>query len=459
MELRFGMATDVGRLRAVNEDSILAVAPLFAVADGMGGHAAGEVASQVALSTVEERFVDADTHTTESLVQAVQAANRAIHDRSVADLHLRGMGTTITGVAVVERDGSERLAVVNVGDSRTYVVQDGILQQITRDHTYVEDLVAAGEITADEARFHPRRHIITRALGIDPDVQVDAWEAPAAAGDRYLVCSDGLFNEVDDGQIAAVLTGTEEPQYAADTLIELANAAGGRDNISVIVVDVVATPEPAAPFVPAEVDDEAPASPVTVDGAEVVGTPVALASPDGSPPVGGWVDPDAAPTDTGPVPIPVRPPDIPPPAMAEPKRRRVTWRSVLFVAAILAILGIAFGAITYYGRSGYYVGFVGDQVAVFKGQKGGVLWVKPTLDGTYELHRADLTPAWQQRLDDTITFTSRASADAWFETLRANPAAVPGLAPSTTIALAPTTATATTAPPPTDLTPTTAAGP
>src|SRR5262249_21772698 len=131
--------------------------------------------------------------------------------------------------------------------------------------------------------------------------------------------------------------------------------------------------------------------------------------------------------DTTPVAGAVRPPDLPPQAMAEPKRRRVTWRSVLFVAAILAILGIAFGAITYYGRSGYYVGFVGDQVAVFKGQKGGVLWVKPTLHGTYPLHRADLTAAWQQRLDDTITFTSRASADAWFDTLEANPAAVPGL--------------------------------
>jgi protein phosphatase len=289
---------------------------------------------------------------------------------------------------------------------------------------------------------------------------VDAWEAPAAAGDRYLVCSDGLFNEVDDGQIAAVLTGTEDPQYAADTLIELANAAGGRDNISVVVVDVVATPAPTAPSLPAEVDDhDEHEPPATADAADVVETPVALASPDGSPPVGGWVDPDAAPTDTSPVPIPVRPPDLPPPAMAEPKQRRVTWRSVLFVVAILAILGIAFGAITYYGRSGYYVGFVGDQVAVFKGQKGGVLWVKPTLDGTYDLHRADLTPAWQQRLDDTITFTSRASADAWFETLRANPAAVPGLAPSTTIALTPTTAVPTTAPLSTELTPTTAAGP
>jgi serine/threonine protein phosphatase PrpC len=458
MELRFGMATDVGRLRAVNEDSLLAVEPLFAVADGMGGHAAGEVASQVALTTVRERFVDSDTHTTESLVQAVQAANRAIHDRSVNDLHLRGMGTTLTGVAVVQRDGTDRLAVVNVGDSRTYVVQDGILQQITRDHTYVEDLVAAGEITPDEARFHPRRHIITRALGIDPDVQVDAWEAPAGAGDRYLICSDGLFNEVDDGQIAAVLTGTEDPQRAADTLVELANAAGGRDNISVIVVDVAGEPGPSSPPVPAELEEDGPADSPPATNDTMVETPVGLASPDGSPPVGGWIDTDSAPTDTTPVPVPARPPDLPPPAMAEPKRRRVTVRSVLFIVAILAVLGIAFGAITYYGRSGYYVGFVGNQVAVFKGQKGGVLWVEPTVDGTYDLNRADLTPAWQQRLDDTITFTSRAAADAWFDTLRANPAAVPAVGAPSTVAL-PTTALATTEPPPTDLSATTSIGP
>jgi serine/threonine protein phosphatase PrpC len=466
-ELRWGSATDIGRLRAVNEDSVLVAEPIFAVADGMGGHAAGEVASQVALTTIRERFVESDHRTTEALVEAVQDANRAIHDRSVSDLHLRGMGTTLTGIAVVQRDGSDRVAVVNVGDSRTYVVQDGILQQITRDHTYVEDLVAAGEITADEARFHPRRHIITRALGIDPDVQVDAWEAPPGAGDRYLICSDGLFNEVDDGQIAAVLTGTEDPQRAADTLIELANAAGGRDNISVIVVDVSGEPGPSSPPVPADVeadDDAEPGTPATATAPALVETPVGLASPDGSPPVGGWVDVDAAPTDTTPVPGPVRPPDLPPPAMAEPKRRRVTLRSALFVLAVLAVLGIAVGGITYYGRSGYYVGFVGNQVAVFKGQKGGVLWVKPTVDGTYPLQRADLTAAWQQRLDDTITFTSRASADAWFDTLKANPAAVPGLVTSTTVSVpttTPTTAAPETAPgqTPTDLTSTTILGP
>jgi PPM family protein phosphatase len=446
--LRWGAATDVGRLRSVNEDSVLTASPLFAVADGMGGHAGGEVASDVALTTLEEHFTP-EAHTTEALVQAVRDANAAIYDRALAEINLRGMGTTLTGVALVERDGQERLAVVNVGDSRTYVVQDGILQQITRDHTYVEDLVAAGEITADEARFHPQRHIVTRALGIEPDVQVDAWEAPPAAGDRYLICSDGLFNEIDDGLISAVLTGTADPQEAADTLVELANEAGGRDNITVIVLDVTGDTPPVTDreAEPVVVGDRPADDPPTV----VVATPVGLASPDGSPPVGGWIE-EPPPTMATPVPPPVSPPE-PPGSPPEPRRHRVTVRSVLFVVAIIAILGIAFGAITYYGRSGYYVGFVGDQVAVFKGQRGGILWVDPTLEGTYPLRRDQLTPAWQQNLDRTISFTSRAAADDWFDTLRLNPAAVP---PSvTTSATTTTVATDTT----TTALPTTPSGP
>ncbi len=443
--LRWGAATDVGRLRSINEDSVLTATPLFAVADGMGGHAGGEVASDVALTTLEERF-GPQPHTTESLVQAVRAANAAIYERALTDTKLHGMGTTLTGVALVERDGNERLAVVNVGDSRTYVVQDGILQQITRDHTYVEDLVTAGEITADEARFHPQRHIVTRALGIEPDVQVDAWEAPPAAGDRYLICSDGLFNEIDDGMISAILTGTEDPQDAADSLVELANEAGGRDNITVIVLDVTGDTPPGAERDAAQlVVDTSGGDPPTA----VVATPVGLASPDGSPPVGGWLDDDPAPTATTPVPPPLSPPEPPPAAAPQGRRHRVTVRSVLFVVAIVAILGIAFGAITYYGRSGYYVGFVGDQVAVFKGQKGGILWVDPTLDGTYPLRRDELTPAWQQNLDRTISFTSRAAADAWFETLRSNPAAVtPTTEVSTTSTVALETTTSALAPPP-----------
>src|SRR5262249_36478055 len=236
-------------------------------------------------------------------------------------------------------------------------------------------------------------------------------------------------------------------------------------NISAIVVDVTGEPGPSSPPVPADVeaDDDAQPAKSAATALAVVEPPVGLASPDGSPPVGGRGGVDAAPTDQRPVPLPGRPPHPPPASIAHPQPRRVTLRSVLFVLAVLAVLGIAVGGITYYGRSGYYVGFVGDQVAVFKGQKGGVLWVKPTVDGTYPLHRADLTAAWQQRLDDTITFTSRASADAWFDTLKANPAAVPGLT-NTTVSVPTTTPTA--APPetapgeiPTDLTSTTVVGP
>jgi protein phosphatase len=455
--LRSGAATDVGRLRTVNEDSVLTVAPLFAVADGMGGHAGGEVASSVALETLRERFSETPEHTTDALVRAIQDANGAVYERSLVDPSLRGMGTTLTAVALVQRDGHERLAVVNVGDSRTYVVQDGILLQITRDHTYVEDLVAAGEITADEARYHPQRHIITRALGIEQDVQVDAWEATPGPGDRYLICSDGLFNEVDDGQISAVLTGTPDPQDAADALVALANDAGGRDNITVVVVDVAGGSDEAA----GDTDVGTSAATALLTGEPpggrdqpatgVVETPVGLASPDGSPPVGGWLEEEPPPTAV----VPVRPPSSPaePSLPSEPRRKRVTWRVVLFVLAIVAIVAIALGGIAYYGRSGYYVGFNGNEVAVFKGQQGGVLWVKPTIDGTYPLQRSDLSPAWQESLDRTISFTSRSAADAWFNTLKANPAAVPAL--TSTAATTATTAapTSTPAPPSSDSTP------
>jgi PPM family protein phosphatase len=246
-----------------------------------------------------------------------------------------------------------------------------------------------------------------------------------------------------------VLTGTTDPQEAADTLVELANEAGGRDNITVIVLDVTGDTPPVAdreaePIAVDDPDADPPTgaipAPPGAPAAPVVPTPVGLASPDGSPPVGGWLDDEPPPTATTPVPPPTSPPEPPPPPAAESRRHRVTVRSVLFVVAVLAILGIAFGGITYYGRSGYYVGFVGDQVAVFKGQKGGILWVDPTLDGTYPLRRDELTPAWQQNLDRTISFTSRAAADAWFDTLRSNPAAV--VPPDTTTSLAPTTAVA-----------------
>jgi serine/threonine protein phosphatase PrpC len=435
----------------VNEDTILASRPVFAVADGMGGAAGGEVASQVALAKLQALVANDERLTMETLVDAVQAANRAVYERALDDLHLRGMGTTVTGVALAEHDGEACLVVVNVGDSRTYVVHEGHLLQITRDHTLVEELVEAGEITADEAKSHPRRHIITRALGVEPMVDVDAWEAAPQPGDRYLVCSDGLFNEIDDDLIAAVLTSTTEPQEAADVLVDMANEAGGHDNVSVIVLDVTSEdgrdhgPQ-VVPEAPAEDTGPAPAT-------GLVRPPVGIASPGATEPLGGWLE-DSSPTAVLPVPPPTSPPDPgPPQARHVPWYRRITGKTVAFVLAVLAILAIAWGAITYYGRQGYYVGFAGDQVAVYKGPKGGVLWVKPTVDATYPLHRRDLSRIWQQRLDETITFTSRGAADNWFATLAQNPVAVPSLATTTTTPAGATTATPPTARPATTVRP------
>lgn len=232
-----GAATDVGRVRSVNEDAYAVTEQVFAVADGMGGHLAGEVASAMAAEAMRRL----EGHiSTDEVVNAVIAANHSILDLSRNDASHRGMGTTLTGMAVVRvGDDEDRLAVVNVGDSRTYRLRGGRLAQISIDHSYVQELVNAGHITEAEARVHPQRNIVTRALGIESGVGIDIWTLPLVKGDRYLACSDGLVDEVLDETICDVLCGFPEPQAAAEELVRLANQHGGRDNTTVVVVDVV----------------------------------------------------------------------------------------------------------------------------------------------------------------------------------------------------------------------------
>ncbi|MBO7675745.1 MAG: Stp1/IreP family PP2C-type Ser/Thr phosphatase [Atopobiaceae bacterium] len=231
--LSWGARSDVGLVRGHNEDSFVVKAPLFAVCDGMGGHAAGEVASGIAVQTIAER---APEHTDEILLgAAVEAANTAVLEGVESGLGKAGMGCTAT-CALIENN---RMAIAHVGDSRIYLLHAGTLVRLTRDHSYVEELVDAGEITADEARVHPSRSIITRALGSDPDMYADHFTLDVSTGDRVILCSDGLSSMVSDKDIEELAVSSVTPQAAADTLVSAALTAGGHDNVTVIVVDVL----------------------------------------------------------------------------------------------------------------------------------------------------------------------------------------------------------------------------
>src|SRR5437868_652569 len=234
--LRAGGATDVGLVRAHNEDRFLADERLFAVADGVGGHKAGEVASQTAVETLQREFTEP---TTDALIDAVKTANRTVWNLAETNSDQRGMGTTLTAIALVDDGAEQRLAIVNVGDSRAYLLQQGELEQLTEDHSLVEQLVREGQLTPEEAQVHPQRSIITRALGLDPEVEVDSWELTPYRGDRILLCSDGLTNEVTDDEIASTLRTVSDPNEAARQLIQEARDHGGSDNITCVIVDVV----------------------------------------------------------------------------------------------------------------------------------------------------------------------------------------------------------------------------
>ncbi len=229
---RHGAATSTGRVRRVNEDSYIAAPPIYAVADGMGGHGSGDVASALA-AQVLARCADVHPLCTEAVLAALEEANRVIIERDPVNR----MGTTVTGLAGLGTAGEDHLMVFNVGDSRVYQLAADRIEQLTVDHSEVQELLLDGVITREQARTHPRRNIVTRALGSDPVLLADHWLLPATGGDRFLLCSDGLFSELPDEAILPLLSaGT--PQQAAEALVAAANDAGGRDNITVVIVDI-----------------------------------------------------------------------------------------------------------------------------------------------------------------------------------------------------------------------------
>lgn len=249
----FAKGTDVGRQRGHNEDYVDVFNPpdpaqrrqkgqLFIVADGMGGHQAGEVASKAAVQTIShEYYADPDPNVAAALVRSVQKANAAIHQQAQETLTQMGMGTTV--VAAVAR-GNE-LFLANVGDSRAYLLRNGALKQVTRDHSFVEEQIRAGILSREEARNHPQRNVVTRAIGAKPEVEVDTYGGTLTPGDTLLLCSDGLSEPVHDQDLARILS-QHTPQEAVSRLIALANERGGGDNISALVVRAAPVKEAAA---------------------------------------------------------------------------------------------------------------------------------------------------------------------------------------------------------------------
>ncbi|MDR0593291.1 MAG: protein phosphatase 2C domain-containing protein [Bifidobacteriaceae bacterium] len=226
--------TDVGRKRQVNEDSVVAADPVFLVADGMGGHQAGDAASRTVVNRM--KALAGRQATVESVKQALDAARAQVMSLP-AQASGRAAGTTVSGVVVVSQNGLPYWLVVNIGDSRTYRLSDDRLEQLSIDHSEIQELLAKGQISAEQAKTHPRRNVVTRALGGGFAYDPDYWLVPMEPHDRILICSDGLTAEVPDTKIAELLRAHPEPTAATNALIRAALAAGGKDNVSVVVVD------------------------------------------------------------------------------------------------------------------------------------------------------------------------------------------------------------------------------
>jgi serine/threonine protein phosphatase PrpC len=244
VRLVYGARTDVGMIRSGNEDNFAVHASgdrgLFIVADGMGGHAAGEVASEMAVQIVERelqgiRSLD-DRSAAEKLAEALRKANRNIHDRTITEVDKQGMGTTASVLMI----SSTKYLIGQVGDSRVYLLRDGALQQLTKDHSYVQEQVDAGFLTPEQARYHPYSNVITRCVGASPEVEPDIYSGEAKLGDLFLVASDGLTGMVDDRRLQMLLMSRAEPTRKVHALISEANGRGGLDNITAIVVEVAA---------------------------------------------------------------------------------------------------------------------------------------------------------------------------------------------------------------------------
>jgi PPM family protein phosphatase len=338
--------SDVGRQRSVNEDDLVVSPPFFAVADGMGGAKAGEVASAIAAGTFEGE-ADSGEPAEAQLARILREANRRIYELAVKDESHRGMGTTLTAAMV----HGDEISVAHVGDSRAYVLRRGDLEQLTSDHSLVAELERSGQISPEAAEHHPQRSIITRALGPEPDVEVDTYTVTGRDGDLFLLCSDGLTSMISDEEVASILRSAGSLEDSAEALVRAANQSGGKDNITVVLFRLADDAELGAPR-----EDETLAGTVTADDVQA-----AVADAPTPAHAGDRVDssPGAATrVRAGLADVPadqtvVRPPErLPPP----PRRRRRRVRVLAKVVVGLALLAGVVAGLYALSRQVYFVG-------------------------------------------------------------------------------------------------------
>jgi len=363
MLVNWGAATDTGTLRVQNEDSFLAQDGMFVVADGMGGHNAGEVASAMAIKMLGDAQKAGVTDANQ-LSEVIKQINKAIFQASADQTDQRGMGTTLTALALTpsNRNSEVSVSVANIGDSRTYLLRNGEFRQVSVDHSYVQELVSEGLITKEEARTHARRNIVTRALGIEPNVAVDTWTLPLINGDRYILCSDGLVDEVTDEAIEQCVKQPISPQKLADQLVVIANQNGGRDNITVVVVDVVA-------------DGKSATSVSTNNGETVL-------------------------------------------SAASKKKSLIKKLAVSSAVAAIFVVGVVF--VASYLRSGYFVAYESQKtdarVLIYRGKN--FLWVNSTIEADSTLTRNNLSYGLAKEISAQPAFSSATDAQDYVNQIR-----------------------------------------
>jgi serine/threonine protein phosphatase PrpC len=388
---RHAEATDTGLVRQSNQDAVYVDDSLAIVADGMGGHAAGEVASEMTIEMLRSGFVE--DQTVEGLYNAINAANITVLNDARENPNHFGMGTTVIALGLtVDDEGVTSPTLCHVGDSRAYQLRDGALRQLTDDHSVAEEWVRMGRLTPEEAAVHPRRHQLTRGIGVEETIAVDVMSVHALAGDRLLLCSDGLSNELDSDTLARLSSAPFTLEEAVAQLVEAAKEAGGRDNITAVLLEF--------------------------DDVSVASTPIKRTISTITPPEARAATPAAA---------------------KRRKRHHLTWRTPL---ALLIFLGVFVGAyfiVHWYAYSTYYLANDNGTVAVYQGQPGGVLWFKSEkiADTNYKVNT--LTPDEQRRLAQTISEPTLTDALTYATTLCSTPQCQASTTPVTT-----TTSTTTT---------------